>query len=213
MCQLKYTYGIFIRPIQMTEVRPHIAVVGAGVGGLAAALRLAHGGARVSVFERHAGPGGKMRTTPSDAGPVDAGPTVLTMKHVFEQLFAETGSALANHVTLHRQGILARHFWPDGTTLDLMANHETSVANVGNSFGPKAAQEFATFSRRAAHLFDTFDAPMMQSARPSLAALTGTVLRHPRIIPKMDPLLSLAQSLAAQFSEPKLQQLFGRYAT
>ncbi len=197
----------------MTEVRPHIAVIGAGIGGLSAALRLAHSGAQVSVFERHATPGGKMRITPSEAGPVDAGPTVLTMKHVFEQLFADTGSALANHVTLHREAILARHFWRDGTTLDLMADPRESEKNVEEAFGAKAAAEFTVFTDRAAALFKAFDAPMMQSAAPSLATLTATVLRQPAIIPKMAPLRTLARSLATQFSDHRLAQLFGRYAT
>ena len=197
----------------MNDSRPHIAVIGAGIGGLSAALRLAHSGARVSVFERHGHVGGKMRTTRSAAGPVDAGPTVLTMKHVFETLFAQTGSALANHVTLLREDILARHFWPDGTTLDLMADHGESLANVRAAFGPRAAREFDAFAARAARLFDAFDAPMMQTPMPSLAALGRRVLQQPSLIPQMDSLRSLARSLDRQFSDPRLAQLFGRYAT
>lgn len=197
----------------MTTHAPHVAVIGAGIGGLAAALRLAHAGARVSVFERHAGPGGKMRTIASVAGEVDAGPTVLTMKHVFDRLFAETGSALENHVTLASEDILARHFWPDGATLDLMADPEASAENIAQAFGAKAAQDFMKFSTRAARLFDAFDAPMMQTPVPSLLKLTSTVLRQPHLIPQMESQRSLNQSLALQFSEPKLAQLFGRYAT
>ncbi|MEM6939741.1 MAG: 1-hydroxycarotenoid 3,4-desaturase CrtD [Pseudomonadota bacterium] len=197
----------------MTDTRPHIAIIGAGIGGLAAALRLSHAGARVTVLERHATPGGKMRTLPSAAGPVDAGPTVLTMKHVFDRLFSDTGSAIENHVTLARQDILARHFWPDGTSLDLMADLVASTENITRAFGRDAAQEFTTFTARTAALFDAFDAPMMQTAEPSLRGLTGEVLRHPKLIPKMDSLRSLSQSLRRQFSEPKLAQLFGRYAT
>ena len=53
-----------------------VAIIGAGIGGLAAALRLAARGLSVTVFERHATPGGKMRTVTSEAGPVDVGPTV-----------------------------------------------------------------------------------------------------------------------------------------
>lgn len=192
---------------------PHIAIIGAGIGGLSAALRLAHTGARISVFERHAGPGGKMRTLPSVAGPVDAGPTVLTMKPVFDQLFSDVGARLEDHVTLLREPLLARHFWRDGTTLDLMADHGASMANVQNTFGHDAADEFDRFSTRAARLFDAFDAPMMRSATPRITSLTRTVMRSPSLIGAMAPHRSLAQMLNSAFSEPKLAQLFARYAT
>ena len=190
-----------------------VAVIGAGIGGLAAALRLAHAGLDVTVFERHAGPGGKMRTVPSVAGPVDAGPTVLTLKPVFDALFADVGQRLEDHVTLEQEPILARHFWSDGTQLDLMANHEESRANVAACFGSNVGREFDRFSDAAARLFEAFDAPMMQACRPSKLALTARVLREPSLIPLMAPLRSLAASLDRYFSEPKLAQLFGRYAT
>ena len=91
---------------------PPIAIVGAGIGGLVAAALLAGSGQPVQVFERHTMPGGKMRTLPSPAGPVDAGPTVLTLRHVFDRVFADLGTRLDDHVTLIRQPLLARHFWP-----------------------------------------------------------------------------------------------------
>ncbi|HCW85029.1 MAG TPA: hypothetical protein DHC76_13625, partial [Rhodobacteraceae bacterium] len=69
--------------LQMVQIPKHVVIVGAGIGGLSAALRLAHKGVRVTVLERHATCGGKMRTVPSAVGPIDAGPTVLTLKSVF----------------------------------------------------------------------------------------------------------------------------------
>ncbi len=197
----------------MTKPAPHVIVVGAGIGGLAAALRLAHRGLRVTVLERHTTPGGKMRTKPTVAGPVDAGPTVLTMKPVFETLFADVGARLSDHVTLIDQSVLARHFWPDGTRLDLMQNPDASRENIHAAFGARAASEFTGFSDRARRLFEAFDAPMIQSPAPSLAAMTRKVLQNPRLIPAMAPHLSLAQTLSRQFSEPRLAQLFARYAT
>ena len=55
-------------------------VIGAGIGGLAATVRLAHAGHEVLVLEMASHPGGKLRALPSAAGPVDAGPTVFTLK-------------------------------------------------------------------------------------------------------------------------------------
>ena len=70
----------------MAEQR--VVVIGAGVAGLVAALRLAHAGLDVTVLERAALPGGKMRRVPVGGVTVDAGPTVFTMRWVFEEIFA-----------------------------------------------------------------------------------------------------------------------------
>lgn len=193
--------------------RPAATVIGAGIGGLATALRLTHAGMRVTVLERHAHVGGKMRTLPSPAGPVDAGPTVLTMRDVFDRLCSDIGTRLEDHVTLIRQDILARHFWPDGGGLDLHADHDASAAAIDAFAGPRAADEFRRFCADTRALFQAFDAPMMQAAEPSLPRLVATVLRRPALIAKMAPLSSLRSDLRRRFSDPRLAQLFARYAT
>ncbi len=198
----------------MTPSSTHkTVVIGAGIAGLAAALRLAHAGRDVTVVEQQSTPGGKMRTVPSVAGPVDAGPTVLTMRPVFEELFASVGEALSDHVTLTPLNTLARHHWDDGTALDLMANEEESRANIACVFGSKSARDYERFARRTRRLFEAFDAPMMQTATPSHLRLTGTVLTRPHLIRDMAPHKSLMQHCKDSFSEPKLAQLFARYAT
>lgn len=197
----------------MTAPKDKLVVIGAGMGGLAAAMRLAAAGFDVTVVEARGYPGGKMRTVDSAAGPVDAGPTVMTMRHVFDELFDAAGTSLDAHVTLHEEPLLARHWWPDGSTLDLFADPEASAAAVAAFAGPRAEAEFRRFSARSARLFEAFDAPVMRAARPTFAGLAAHVLARPGLVPAMDPLSSLARSLARQFRDPRLRQLFGRYAT
>lgn len=190
-----------------------VVVIGAGMGGLAAAMRLAHAGLDVTVVEAHGGPGGKMRTVPTVAGPADAGPTVLTLRPLLERVFADAGARLDDHVTLIPETVLARHFWPDGSRLDLFADAEASAAAVRDLAGPGAEAEFRRFSAEAARLFAAFDAPVMQAPRPRLGLLTAQVLADPGLIPSLAPLRTLARHLARRFTDPRLQQLFGRYAT
>jgi len=197
----------------MAQQPPKIVIIGAGIGGLAAALRLAHQGCEVTVLDMHGAAGGKMRTVPSAAGPVDAGPTVLTMRPVFEALFADVDEELSAHLTFEPLTTLARHYWDDGTQLDLMADQAHSHSNVTAAFGSKAGQEFARFSARAQRLFAAFDAPMMRAHAPRQWAMTKTVLGNPSLIPDMAPHRTMAGLLKSSFRNPQLAQLFGRYAT
>ena len=188
-------------------------VIGAGFGGLTSALLLRASGMDVTLLDQHHWVGGKARAVPSSAGPVDAGPTVLTMRHVFDQVFAATGARLDDYATLVREPLLARHFWPDGSSLDLSDDREVSAMAIAEFAGAKAAQEFLTFAEEAEDLFRIFDAPMMQAPEPSMADLTRAALSAPRHLPTLSPLATLARKLKQRFTDPRLRQLFGRYST
>lgn len=190
-----------------------VVIIGAGIGGLCAAVRLAAAGQRVTVIEAQPGPGGKMRTVASAAGPVDAGPTVLTMRRVFDDAFAAAGTRIEDHLTLIPQPMLARHWWSDGSRLDLFADLEASTAAVADFAGPKSADAFRRFHRLSTQLYTAFDSPMMRARKPRLAEVAVNALTRPRVWGALRPGMTLARHLAGQFSDPRLRQLFGRYAT
>ena len=190
-----------------------IIVIGAGMGGLAAAIRLAASGHSVTVVESAAAAGGKARTLPSDAGPVDCGPTVLTLRDVFDDLFALAGERLENHAKLVPQPVLARHWWPDGTRLDLTTDRATNAALIREAFGPREAEGFLRFDARAEQLYQAFDAPVMRAPRPALPAIAAAVATRPAIWPALAPAVSLTRWLGLFFRDPRLIQLFARYAT
>ena len=79
------------------------------MAGLSAAILLAARGLPVTVVERMGAPGGKLRTVDVGGVPVDAGPTVFTHRPVFERIFADAGTTLDAHLTLHKSDRLARH--------------------------------------------------------------------------------------------------------
>lgn len=190
-----------------------IGVIGAGIGGLCAAIRLARAGLSVTLVESQPGPGGKMRSVPSAAGPVDAGPTVLTLRQVFDDLFESAGERLDDHLTLIAQPTLARHWWTDGSRLDLFRDPDASAAAIAALAGTRAEDEFIRFNRLTARIFRAFDGPVMRASRPRLPGILLNALRAPAIWPVLRPGRTLAGQLATSFSDPRLRQLFGRYAT
>jgi 1-hydroxycarotenoid 3,4-desaturase len=190
-----------------------VAVIGAGIGGLVAALRLAAAGCEVTVIEAAPGPGGKMRTVATPAGPADAGPTVLTLRAVFDRAFAAAGARLEDHLRLIPLPCLARHFWHGAGPLDLFADASRSAAAVAAFAGPRAADDFRRFDARTRAAFAAFDAPVMQAARLSPPAIAAAALRAPALWPMLAPGMTLQRWLALQFRDPRLRQLFGRFAT
>lgn len=188
-------------------------IIGAGMGGLAAAIRLAAQGFCVTVVDAADHPGGKARALPSAAGPVDCGPTVLTLRHVFDDLFALAGQRLEDHITLIPQPVLARHWWDGSPPLDLFPQRDANIEAIRAFAGPREAQAFARFDAQAEALFQAFDAPVMQSARPDLAAIARASLRQPRLWPALLPGMTLHRLLQTHFRDPRLVQLFARYAT
>ncbi|MEM8871335.1 MAG: 1-hydroxycarotenoid 3,4-desaturase CrtD [Pseudomonadota bacterium] len=192
----------------------NIAVVGAGIGGLSAALELSHLGANVTVIESATGPGGKMRTLPTEAGPVDAGPTVFTMGWIFDELFAAVGERFQDHVTLKPLDVLARHHWRNAPTLDLFADPDASRDAIGRFAGQRAVREFDSFSARARRLFDALYIPVMCAANPTPFSVARASLGNgPSLLRDLAPLKSFGALLDSSFTDPRLAQLFGRYAT
>jgi 1-hydroxycarotenoid 3,4-desaturase len=195
-------------------MRRRALIVGSGAGGLAAAIALAAAGYETSVLERAATCGGKMRQTDSDVGPVDAGPTVFTMRFVFEELFAQAGLSLADYVRLAPLPILARHTWRDGSQFDLFADIEQAADAIGRFAGAGAAAEYRRFITDSAATYDVLLAPFMTAQKPSMMELGRRVgLARLSDLLATRPFVSLWDALGGYFQDPRLRQLFGRYAT
>jgi 1-hydroxycarotenoid 3,4-desaturase len=191
-----------------------VAVIGAGIGGLAAALDLAGRGLEVTVFERSAAQGGKLRAAMVGDARVDAGPTVFTLRDVFEQLFADAGANLSDHVTLRPLNILARHAWSDDCSLDLSADILQSSANIGEFVGAAEAHRFLEFCERAKQIYQTLDRTFMRAQRPSpLGLVTASGASGLPQLMRIAPFTTLWQELGKYFHDERLRQLFGRYAT
>jgi len=191
-----------------------VVVIGAGIGGLVSAVLLAARGFEVTLLESAGAPGGKMREIAIGEARIDAGPTVFTMRWAFEEIFAEAGASFADRIDLAPLPILARHAWSGAERLDLHADLEANVAAIGDFAGKREAEGYREFSRRARAIYETLEGPFIRGARPnpvSLAARVGAS-KLPDLW-RISPFATLWGALGEHFRDPRLRQLFGRYAT
>ena len=191
-----------------------MVIVGGGVGGLACALQLLSRGVGVEVVERAAQVGGKLRTVDVDGATLDAGPTVLTMRWVFEELFADAGARLSDALTLTAADTLARHAWNGRSRLDLFADVQRSADAIGTFSGAAEARRYLAFCDRARSIYRTLEQPFLKASQPNPVSLARRVgIRGIGGLMRISPFATMWSELSSYFHDPRLKQLFGRYAT
>ncbi|CAN5165342.1 phytoene desaturase family protein [soil metagenome] len=188
-----------------------VAVVGGGVGGMAAALRLRTAGHDVVLFERNPVLGGKLASRTVDGFTFDTGPSLLTMPEVFDDLFVLAGTSLAEAVDPVRLDPICRYRWPDGSGLDHRAGASDAAAGVGR-FSPGQGPAFAAYLDHGRRVWEvsqrTFFAGPMESPLDLVRRM-----RSPADLWVIDPLRTLDARARAHFDDPRLVQWAGRYAT
>ncbi|MCP3137982.1 phytoene desaturase family protein [Pyxidicoccus sp. QH1ED-7-1] len=154
-------------------------VIGSGFGGLAAAVRLAARGWRVTVLERRDGPGGRANAFQQDGFTFDAGPTVITCPHLLEELWALAGQRLADHVELRPVEPLYRMRFPDGATFDYHTDREQMRESV-RRLSPGDETGFDSLCERVERMYEAGIGPLMSAPVPgllSLAPFTAALVR------------------------------------
>lgn len=180
-----------------------VAVVGAGVGGLAAAIELAAAGHEVTVFERAAAPGGKCARVTAGGFTWDAGPSLLTMPWVFRDLDVE----------LERVEPVTRYEFADGSTLELSADLPRALAAL-EDWSPGAGTDWMRFLAvcasmwRASERFLTGPPPW-----PPRRPQPGEVPPDPRDALAVKPWWTLRDLARHTARDPRLQMVIERFAT
>jgi 1-hydroxycarotenoid 3,4-desaturase len=189
-------------------------IVGAGAGGLSAAVDLAAAGWEVDVFETNAEPGGKMHQRRVGEVGIDGGPTVFTMHWVFDELFKRAGAVFDNRVRLTESRRLARHAWTDGSHLDLFHDIDQSAQAIADFSDERNAQGYRRFCDDGELVHNLLRDNFMATSQPSPIRLGYRLLRDGGLRSlAVAPHRSLWNALGNYFSDPRLRQLYGRYAT
>lgn len=188
-----------------------VIVIGAGIGGLAAAAELAAHGAAVTLVDRAAAVGGKMRRLDVAGRLVDGGPTVFTMKWVFDALFEAAGASFDDAVSARRLSVISRNAWGPGEVLDLFSDPAAAADAIGDFAGTKDRAGYLRFCADTAAMFRAAEGPFLESERstPMLFASREGIAT----LAKLKALDTMWHALGGYFHDPRLRQLFGRYAT
>ncbi len=188
-----------------------IVVVGAGVGGLAAAIRLRALGHDVTVFERSDVVGGKLAVHVREGFTFDIGPSLVTLPHVFDDVFRAAGTSLDEQVDLVRLDPQFVYHWPDGSSL-IVPDGDADTARAFDDFAPGSGEQWRAFDARGRRIWDVAERTFFAGPMSNPWSLAKR-MRSPLDLAAIDPLRTLHRSAESFFDDPRLAQWAGRYAT
>jgi phytoene desaturase len=189
-------------------------VIGGGLGGLAAAARLARLRHNVTVVERADTVGGKIGFREIDGFRFDTGPSLVTLPATLRDLFLKTGRPLEDVVDLEQLSPLAHYRFADGTEMDLPNTGVNDIAAAfGAALGGRAAGDWERFHRHAERLWDAVRGPFVEAPLAGSRDLLRLAARRPADVWRIRPGRTLRDVARASFADPRQQQFLERYAT
>ena len=186
-----------------------IVVIGAGLGGLATAIRTAAAGARVLVVEQDTQPGGKMNRRQVAGFSFDTGPSLITLPGVIAELFRAGGARLGDYLTLQPLHPICRYRFADGTEFAADSDLPAMLAAIGR-LDPRDRAGYLRFLAFGRALFARAARPFLFQERPRPLDL---VRRRGWDVLRIGALRTMDAAVRAHFHSPYLRQLFNRYAT
>lgn len=201
-----------------------VVIVGAGLGGLSAALRLAGAGREVTIIEREAVPGGRNGLLVDQGYRFDTGPTVLTMPSLIDDALSAVGEKLSDWLELIPLRPLYRAFYHDGSQLDVFPDTQEMEAEIARVISPDEALGYRKYVDFVTKLYKyemndfidrNIDSPL-QLLTPNLARLIA-IGGFRRLAPKVsqylkDPRTQKVYSFQAMYAGVSPQQALAIYA-
>ena len=194
----------------MSKAKEKVLVIGAGMGGMCAAARLARAGYEVTVFESSDRHGGKCRTEWVGNYAFDTGPSLLTLPAVYRDFFQRTGDVMGRVVELQAVSPSFDYRFADGSAVRFAnLSRKETLSAIETSFGSSSAQEWDQIMLQAEAMWDVSREPFIESELRSVLSLLKrpTLLRDIRIIAPWKSLRDL------KLKDQRLRKILDRYAT
>ncbi|MFH1196600.1 MAG: phytoene desaturase family protein [bacterium] len=195
------------------DKRKNIAVIGAGLGGLAAAIRLAAAGYKVDVYEKNSQPGGKANQIFNNGFRFDTGPSLLTMPFVIEELFNDVDERIEDYLELIKLDIACKYFYPDETILSAYSDLNKFAGEFENRTRDKADSiiRFFSYSKNIYNL--TADLFLFKSFSELKTFINLKSLKTLLSFRKIDAFRTMHEAISSFFIDNRTIQFFDRYAT
>jgi phytoene desaturase len=198
----------------------HVIIIGAGMGGLSTAVRLAAAGIRVTLLEKNDRVGGKLNCwhVPHPHRPdqrpfrFDTGPSLLTMPFVFMDLFAAAGQDVRDHLQIIKLDPVARYSWADGAQLELRAGDEELLEEV-RRFAPRDVFGFKRLLERGRRIWELGEAFLSQAPEQ---LTRGDGLRSLAILTvpfRIGMFFTFSRLINKHIQDPRLRDVLYQYAT
>jgi len=188
-----------------------VVVIGGGVGGLTAAIRLQVAGHDVTIVERNHAVGGKLAVFERDGFVFDVGPSLVTLPHVFDEVFRLAGTSLDDQVTMVRLDPQFRYSWRDGSALDV-PDDPAATAAAFEAFTSGAGDQWRTFDGNGRTIWDISERTFFAGPMSNPASLLKR-MESPRDLLEIDALRTLRRAARDTFDDDHLRQWASRYAT
>ncbi|MDR6563294.1 MULTISPECIES: 1-hydroxycarotenoid 3,4-desaturase CrtD [unclassified Arcicella] len=190
-----------------------VAIIGAGIAGISTAIRLAHKGFEVAVFEANTYAGGKLSSFEREGYRFDAGPSLFTLPHLVDELFELTGKNPNQYFDYVKLPDICHYFWEDDTKLTAWAETERFAKEVEQITG-ESAQKILDFLKDSAFKYEVLDGLFLQDSLHKLSTWTSLkALKGYLNLPKLGIFGTMNEANEKLFKNPKIVQLFNRYAT
>lgn len=195
---------------------PHTSkaiVVGAGIAGIAIAIRLAVRGYSVEVFEAGSATGGKLSEIQADSFRFDAGPSLFTMPQYVDELFQLAGKVPADHFNYERLKNVCKYFYEDGTRINAFSDKYKFALEIENNTADSASSVLS-FLDKSRVIYDITNPVFLQRSLHKLSSYFNTTTLNSLLrFLQIDPFRTMNEANQNWFLDAKTIQLFNRYAT
>lgn len=192
---------------------PTAIIIGAGIAGIATALRLRSAGISVQVFESNNYPGGKLHAFELKGYRFDAGPSLFTLPELVTELFGLFNEKPEDFFQYHRKETVCNYFWEDGMRFTVNANREIFAKEAAAKFGVEAAT-ILSYLKKSQKKYELTSPVFLEKSLHKIGTYLSTdTLKAMTCLWDLDLGKTLNSLNEATIKEPHLVQLFNRYAT